>query len=133
MHDGNAETLWAFVLGRDRYQLDNIPFLAFDLSLNDVVSAPVADDIPTFERVLERSGHSTYRLALQDGVDPATFPELVGALKDLGCRLERFTPRMIGVDVPPSVDIHAAYEVISSGMTAGNWHFDEVNVEHSLT
>ena len=130
---GQSETMWAAHEGLNRYRLDNIPFVAFGLSLNDLVAAPKIEGVPTFERVLAGSGHSTYRLALKDGVDPKDFPELVSALKDLGCGLERFTPRIMGVDIPPQVDIHAAYELIAAGMSAGNWLFDEVNVEHPLT
>lgn len=130
--NGEVETLWALVEGRDRYRVDNIPFLAFGLSLGDVVRAPVMDGRPAFAEVLERSGHSTYRLALRDGIDPDSLTELVGPLKAIGCALERFTRRMTGVDIPPTVDIYAAYELIEKGMAAGTWDFDEANVEHAL-
>jgi hypothetical protein len=129
---GEVENLWAFAEGRDRYRLDNIPLLAFGLSLGDVVRAPLIDGRPAFAEVLERSGHSTYRLALGEGIDPDGFSELVSPLKTLGCTFERFTRRMMGVDIPPAVDIYAAYELIEKGMAAGTWDFDEANVEHAL-
>jgi hypothetical protein len=32
-----VETLWAFDLGEDRYQLDNSPFYAYSVSVGDIV------------------------------------------------------------------------------------------------
>jgi hypothetical protein len=40
---------------------------------------------------------------------------------------------MIGVDVPPAVDIGRAYALISGGMATGSWWFDEVHVGHGNT
>jgi Domain of unknown function (DUF4265) len=131
--DGGSETLWAIAEGEDRYRLDNIPYVAFGLSWNDIVLAPQVDGLPTFSRIVAQSGHSTYRLALRDDVPADEFPDLVAGLKDLGCTFERFSPRMMGVDVPPSVDIYAVYELIERGMSDRHWEFDEVNVEHPLT
>src|SRR5262245_1204640 len=130
--EGRTETVWATDEGQGRFRLDNIPFLVYGLSLNDVVSAQRVDGQLTLDRVIERSGHSTYRLALRDGIDPTDFPRLTEGLVTLGCGLERFTPRTIGVDVPPTVDIYAAYAAIAEGMASGLWLFDEVNVEHAL-
>lgn len=130
--EGEVETLWATDEGRDRYRVDNIPLLAFGLSFGDIVRAPVTDGRPTFAEVVEPSGHSTYRLALRDGVDPERFSELTRPLRELGCGFERFTQRMLGVDIPPAVDIYAAYELIDRGMANGTWDFDEANVEHPL-
>lgn len=127
------ETLWALVEGPDRYRVDNIPLLAFGLSLGDVVRATVVDGRPTFAAVLAPSGHSTYRLALRDGIDPDRYPELIGGLKNLGCGFERFTRRMMGVDIPPEADIYAVYALVEAGMAAGTWDFEEANVEHPLT
>jgi hypothetical protein len=131
--DGDSETLWAFAKGDDRFQLDNIPFLAFGLSWGDLVLAPAVDGVPTFAEVLKPSGHSTYRLAFRDDLWIDECPASVAPLRDLGCTFERFTPRMMGVDIPPEVDIYAAYELLERGMAQGHWDFDEANVEHPLT
>jgi hypothetical protein len=132
--DGGAtETLWAIDEGKGRYRLDNLPYLAFGLSLGDVVSVKRDHGQLVIDQVLARSGHSTYRLALQDALDPDAFVGLCAPLTALGCGLERFTPRMMGVDVPPAVDIGRAYALISGGMATGSWWFDEVHVGHGNT
>ena len=35
----NGEALWARSLGGDRYQIDNVPFFAYDLNFRDIVEA----------------------------------------------------------------------------------------------
>jgi hypothetical protein len=59
--DGSAEveTLWAFDLGGDRYEIANCPFFAYGVSYGEVVSAPVdpQEEMPTFQKVLSKSGN----------------------------------------------------------------------------
>lgn len=131
--DGGTESLWAAPQGSGRYRLDNLLFVAFGLSLGDIVLAKQVGGELLLDRVVERSGHSTYRLALQDAVEPDDFPQLCEPLTALGCGLERFTRRMMGVDVPPTVDLDRVYAIIAAGMDAGTWWFDEVHVGHGVT
>ena len=51
----SVETMWAYDLGDDRYQLDNSPFDVYGVSWQDVVYAPYQEDegVPTFIRVIE--------------------------------------------------------------------------------
>lgn len=128
--DGSVETLWAEPMGSGRYRLMNLPFVAFGLSLGDIVAAKWRRGPPVFDRVIERSGHSTYRIALQDGVSAEQFDEAWRGLREIGCGIERFTARAFGIDVPPTTDIDATYRLLEDGMASGIWWFDEVHVGH---
>jgi Domain of unknown function (DUF4265) len=54
--DGNVETLWAFDLGGNFYQLDNTPWYQYGVSWKDVSEAvpESAGELPLFRRVLDR-------------------------------------------------------------------------------
>lgn len=84
------ETLWAKPLGDDTYQLRNTPFYSYGASFEDVVrAAPAADVMLEFQEVVERSGSSTYRIMVREGVDQELFDSVWQPLGELGCTLER--------------------------------------------
>lgn len=114
--DGDVETLWARCIGPNAYRIDNVPFFQDGLSMLDVVEA-VADGggMPYFTRVLRKSGHRTVRVLLDDPCcdeDP-----FYARLVQLGCGVERATPRFLALDVPPDADIEAiARHLATSGV-----------------
>ncbi len=64
---GDVETLWAEVVGDNRYCLANTPWYAYNISWRDIVEAlPDADGQLQFTRVLEKGGHRTVRIRSQD-------------------------------------------------------------------
>lgn len=96
----DGETLWAIVT-EDGYRIDNIPFYATGIALGDVVSAERGDDgMLHFKRILIESGHSTVQLWF---ADEATVADVRNDLRSLGCASELDLPRLVAVDVPPSV------------------------------
>jgi hypothetical protein len=130
---GEIETMWAEVIGSGRYRLRNLPYLAVGLALDDIVTVKPAEtgEWPMLDEVVERSGHSTYRIALQDGQSfEGAFAKAWNPLRHLGCALERFSDRFAGVDVPTETDVDQAYQLLEQGMADGVWWFDEVQVGH---
>ena len=104
----DVETLWAFDLGGNRYRLANSPSYAYSVSWEDIVYAPFsqADMRPTFERVVEKSGHRTVRLMLDVPIeDGNASSELLRQLVALGCSYEGADRKLISVDIPPGVDL----------------------------
>jgi hypothetical protein len=104
----NVETLWATPLGEDRYQLDNSPFYAYSVSWKDIVYAPFdpQEQFPTFQRVLNKSGHRTIRIifeiaATRSGDSEGVLEQLVS----LGCSYEGATKIYVCVDIPPWVEL----------------------------
>jgi hypothetical protein len=127
-----VETLWAAPLGDGRYQLRNVPFLAYGFSEDDVVNAADNGDRLMVADVAERSGHSTYRIFLRQPTDEAAFAPLWKPLADLGCTYERANTRLIAIDVPPNADVYAVYEVLEQGEQAKTWEFEEGHCGHRL-
>src|SRR4051794_37782486 len=67
-----GESFWAKPLGDDLYELNNIPFSAYDLHLYDIVRAvsPSPDRIPEIAEVVRRSGHKTLRVLISEDTPP---------------------------------------------------------------
>lgn len=115
--DGTArvETLWAAALGDDRYRLDNSPFYAYGVSWNDIVHAPFREEegLPTFDRVMRKSGHRTVRVIFEDEVRPGSRSrDLLDRMVAMGCSFEGAQRTYISVDIPPAVDLHAVRDFL---------------------
>ena len=98
----DVETLWAHGLGNDHYCLDNSPFYAYSVSLEDIVYAPYDEDegCATFQRVVTKSeAGNESDLVLQ-------------ALVELGCSYEGSSPSYIAVNIPPTVELQTVREYL---------------------
>src|SRR5258708_3911954 len=89
-HGHGGEFMWAApagddVTGDERFQIRNSPFYARGIAFNDIVQAAPTDQarVFEFEKVIERSGHSTYMLLVEP--DHPDFETRWAALKDRGC------------------------------------------------
>jgi hypothetical protein len=103
-----VEAMWAVPV-KNGYKIDNIPFYAREIALEDVVSATCdSGGMLRFDRLVEESGHSTVRLWFAKGRE-GDVPRVRQELRDLGCASELSDlPRLVAVDVPSSVP----YEVV---------------------
>lgn len=104
--DGDVETLWATPLGNEHYRLENSPFFVYGVSFLDEVKAPLAEGLPTFEKVVAKSGHRTVRILMPDTTAREAKPHLEGLI-ELGCSYEGVQPKLLSVDVPPGVSLEA--------------------------
>ena len=105
-----SERLWALQVEEGRYKLDNIPFFARDLALGDIVSAVpeegAEEGVLRYHQVLQHSGHSTFRILVQD---ESQVSEVCGLLEQLGCATERsHLPRLVAIDIPSTVPLHGS-------------------------
>lgn len=114
------ERLWAQPEGPCRFRLDNIPWYARDVAAGDVVEAHEAEDgMLEFDRVVERSGHSTVRVVLYD---PQQTQLLRDELAQLGCETElSHIPSFISVDVPAQVEMAPVLELLLRGHEEERW------------
>lgn len=124
-HVGFYEGLWAKPIAGNRYRLDNIPFCAFGLSCGDVVET--AGEENTILRVVERSGHSTYRVKMLSPEAFADFARVWPELDSLGCSFEGTTQeaKLFAIDVPHSTDVTSVYEILEKHERSGLWEFEE--------
>jgi hypothetical protein len=123
-----VENLHVSSEGQGRYRVDNSPFYAYDISYRDVVSAKPDGLRLLFQAVLERGGHSTYRVKLPAGASHEDFLARWAALEALGCSYEGSSAnprRLYAIDVPPEADIQVIYELLEDGEADGAWEFEE--------
>ena len=105
--DEEVETVWAEPLGENRYRLDNTPWFAYGVSWKDVVEAKPeieGDNMPDFIRVVEKSGHRTIRVILED---EKAKKEVLEEIVKLGCTYEGANDIYFGVDIPPDANLEA--------------------------
>lgn len=112
--DGDVETLWATPVGEDRYKLENSPFFAYGVSWLDVVEAREdALGQLAMTRVVEKSGHRTVRLILDDGDAPLTEADgVVERLQTLGCSYEGYNRRYLSLDIPPGANFDVVVDAL---------------------
>jgi hypothetical protein len=102
--------MWATALGRDLYELLNIPFNLYGLNYRDVVRATPhgSHDDPEIRFVVRRSGHRTLRVVFAGGVPAKVQLEMLGALKPIGVGFEgSSSDGFYAVDVTPEGDLAA--------------------------
>jgi Domain of unknown function (DUF4265) len=109
--DGSAqvETLWATALGNDEFRLDNSPFYAYSVSWEDTVYAPYdpAEEFPTFQRVVKKSGNRTIRVIFDPPVQNGNASDrLLQGLVALGCSYEGANRGYMAINIPPEIGLH---------------------------
>ena len=127
-----VETLWAEPVAEGLYRIRNVPFLAYGFSEQDVVMASEVEGRLMVSGVAERGGHSTYRIFLHEPGDEEQFRPMWEPLAALGCTYERANRNLIGIDVPPSSDVYAVYDVLQNGEASSIWDFEEGHCGHPL-
>jgi Domain of unknown function (DUF4265) len=128
----DAEWLWGKPVGDASFALQNVPFLIDGLSCEDVVAVRLEDDIFVFDRVLSRSGHSTYRIYAKVDKTDSELNALIEKLRSMHCEFERANSKLLGVNVLPEADIYAVYKVLEDAENLGFMEFDEGHCGHAI-
>ncbi len=131
--DMEAEWFWAEQQEDGTYELCNVPFYAYGLSMHDVVSVRSrSDGTLEFESVLKRGGHSTYRVIASKGLRSSKVKRMLAKIRKLGCDIEPANRVHAGIDVEPQADIYAVYSLLEKGERDGIWKFEEGYCGHTL-
>jgi hypothetical protein len=92
------ENVWVKKKG-NHFVIDNIPFFAPNIALNDVISVEKDNDILYLEEIVEFSGHSTIQIII---INEKTIDSLLKQLESFGCKWEGMNnQRLIAVDIEP--------------------------------
>lgn len=117
-----VESVWAVPDGKG-YRLDNVPFFARSVALNDVVSAEAEPDgALRYTGLIAASGHSTIRVLLNDAAD---MQRVRDELRAMGCDSERWRSSLIAVDVPPTVPYATVRSYLDAGERNGTFEYEE--------
>lgn len=131
-HGHGGEFLWAAPVDNapEQFRILNSPYFTCEINYEDVVKARSTRDemVFEFERVMERSGHSTYMLIAE--TDTPKFPTYLSTLEEKGCSYESMDfgmdrRQLLSVDVPPSANIYEVYDILERGKSEGVWMFQE--------
>lgn len=84
----------------DNYKIDDIPFYASSIALNDIVRAEFRNGQLHYIGLIEASGHSVVQIIFfcEADIKPTT-----ARLIELSCSWEGSHPTYIAVDIPPSI------------------------------
>jgi hypothetical protein len=101
-----GEGIWAKSLGKDLFQIDNIPFHAYGLNLGDIVEAiePSPELKPQVTKVVKASGHRTLRIIFEKEYAEEQQAPYIKEMKDMGVGVERNNSVLLALDVPPEID-----------------------------
>ena len=112
--DDTGERMWAKFLGDDLYEIDNIPFFAYDLHYGDVVRALAQDEqtVPVIVRIVRRSGHKTLRVAFDESTTDAQRADLIARLEGQGVIGEKMRGRFCAFSVPPERDYQTVCDLL---------------------
>ncbi len=86
-HSHAMESMWASPAGAGQLRLENIPFYVYGVSYRDVASVLVEEGLPLFQEVVERGGHSTYRISCPTKTLKRNSMSTGGHFKPLGARM----------------------------------------------
>lgn len=129
-HGYSSESVWAQIVDHGYYKIMNIPFYYKGLGLYDIVRAEKNDAKLYFKSIIERSGHSTYRLILNSNTNEEAFEKYWEQLEHQGCTYEKAKKGFYAVDVPPSSDIYKVYSLLGKGENDSIWEFEEGYCQH---
>jgi Fe2+ transport system protein FeoA len=116
------EGLWAIPLGGERFQIDNIPFYAKNLSCDDIIEAGLEGNKLIFRRLIQPSENSTIRIVVYDLKDETSVRR---RLLDLGCSIEGTgTPGLIAINVPRT-NMAGAINFLNEAVARDELDFEE--------
>lgn len=117
--DVDVEFPWADHLGGNRYQLKNYPFYAYGVSFDDIVEAHTKyedDPYPYLAKVLEKSGHRTLRILLDESIKESKRSiAILEYLASIGCGYEGMGgERYFVINVQPHCDFDAVRDYLNA-------------------
>lgn len=132
--DGEIETPWAERVSHRLFRLDNLPFYAYGVSVDDVVEAEATEHEGVFRfiRVHEPSGNRTVRVVFEDGRSnsDADAQSLLEALLGMGCSYEGANRHYLVVTIPKATDLGAVtskFDTVDLRWEYANPTYDEIN------
>ncbi len=99
-----GETVWAEEVGDNLFRLANIPFHITGYAENDIVRCLEKDGFKEVVRLEHDSGNGTIRLLFLD-CNSSEAKHVLDELKSVNCSIEIASNKLVGVNVPPNLDI----------------------------
>ncbi|HEY0383148.1 MAG TPA: DUF4265 domain-containing protein [Candidatus Elarobacter sp.] len=120
-----AESMWADYLGLNRYRLDNVPLFAYGINYGDHFTTRAEGDGLLFDRVLKRTGASTYRVTFNEGFSRDSAARLlIGEAKSRASQTSEYGDDHFALSVENSGDREAVERLLEQGEERGFWDWE---------
>ncbi|MCC6281548.1 MAG: DUF4265 domain-containing protein [Saprospiraceae bacterium] len=103
-----VESIWAEPIGM-HYKVDNIPFFAPNIALNDIISVEKEEGVLHFEELISPSGHSTIQIVMLNRKEKN---RIIEEIESLNCSWEGFKDSIIALDIPATFDYRKIKEFL---------------------
>ena len=122
------ECIWCLPKGSGVFQVDNIPFYAVDLSLEDEIVAEMRDGVLRFVRLMRPSKNTTIRVfAREKSSESVIRPHM----ESFGGATEKMEgSSLVAVSFPPSADLAGALACLDRESAAGRLALEESAVRY---
>ena len=121
------ESVWATKQG-EYYRIDNIPFLASNIALHDLVSVEIDNQELYFDKLIKSSGHSTIQMIIFNEYE---VKQVGKELEQLKCTWEgSHVKTLIAIDVPKEIKYHPIREYLDKGENENRWSYKEACLAH---
>ncbi len=99
-----SENFWATPLGEDRYTIENIPLLSYQLNYKDVVYAPLNEDgRPQIKQIVKRSGNRTVTCGYAEDCDQTLKDQALQLIQDSKYGAEGGFGSLLAISFEPTV------------------------------
>jgi hypothetical protein len=124
------ESLWASEAEGGLYSVDNIPFYVKGISSGDKVSARADGDQLVFQKLVEPSSNSVFRLYLSNA---STMQAVRDQFRGLGVETELSNlPKLVALEVPGTVNFGPVANLLGEGAASGRWEYEEGVLRHEV-
>jgi hypothetical protein len=129
-----GEGMWAKPLGKDLYEIRNVPFYAYGLNFGDVVRAiqPAIDKKPVVAELVWASGHRTLRVTFTDSLAESERPELLRSLSEMKASFEGANKRYFALDIEPAGDYNAVCDRLADWEANGLLEYETCEARHAV-
>jgi Domain of unknown function (DUF4265) len=125
-----TETMWCDIVDNDNYMIDNIPVIAKNVSLGDIIDVEYDTDEERyyFESLVLASGNSTIHIFVyrDEDIDPTK-----KWLDENKCESEILRQRnIIAVNIPKDINYSPIKKYLDDGEVKEVWTYEESCLEH---
>lgn len=125
-----TETMWCDIVDNNNYMIDNIPMIAKNISLGDIIEVEYDSDEERyyFESLVLASGNSTVRIFVyrDEDIEPTK-----KWLEENKCESEILRQRnIIAVNIPKEIDYSPVKKYLDDGEAKEVWTYEESCLEH---
>lgn len=125
-----TETMWCDIVDNNNYMIDNIPMIAKNISLGDIIEVEYDSDEERyyFESLVLASGNSTVRIFVYRDED---IEHTKKWLEENKCESEILRQRnIIAVNIPKEIDYSPVKKYLEDGEAKEVWTYEESCLEH---